>query len=180
MRAKLITTVLVLLALLVAADWLGGEATAIPWRLIIGLPIVALVVSYMGYLMYLKVSGKAANKAHDERVGARMPKIIGGGIAAIILAAAVPHYGSILVNETKAWAGGSAGGVASSFDATATSAEAALPPAWVMIAVPALIAAGIAFILRGRDTEAKTVRTVAVILTGLACFVVSVGSGVLA
>lgn len=180
MRRRLITCGLVLLGLLLAADWIGGDATAIPWGSIIGLPIIGAAVAYMAYLAILKVSGKAANAEHDKRVGARMPKIIGAGIIGITLAAAVPHYGSILVREAQAQTGERAGGMVSSFDATTAGAGSALPPAWVFIAVPVLIVAGFAFIVRGKDAETRTVRGVAVVLTGLVGFIVSALTGVLA
>jgi hypothetical protein len=180
MRRKLITAGLGILALLFLADLIGGDATSIPWAMIIGLPIVALIAAYLVYLSILKVSGRSANAEHDKRVGKRMPKIIVGGIIALTLAGAIPHYGSILLAEAKAQAGQAAGGVASSFEDSTTSASAVLPPAWVMVTVPILVVAAIWFVARGEDAEAKTVRGTAVGLAALASIIVTIATAVIA
>lgn len=180
MRRKLITAGLGLLALLSFADWVGGAATSIPWAMILGLPIVAVIAAYLVYLAILKVSGRAANDAHDKRVGARMPKIIVAVIVGVSLAAAIPYYGPILLHQAQDQAGATAGGIASSLDATTTGAQAALPPAWVIVAIPVLIAAAVWWVVRGEDAEAKTVRGVAVVVTGLMAVIVSALTGVLA
>jgi cytochrome bd-type quinol oxidase subunit 2 len=180
MRGKVIICGLVLLGLLGVADWIGGDRSSLPWGLIIGLPLVGVVAAYLIYLAVLKVSGNAANDAHDKRVGARMPKIIAAVIGAVILAATIPHYVPILWDRARAQAGETAGGLVESFDATSTGAEAVLPPAWVVIAVPVLTAGAVWFIRRGKDAEAKTVRSVTVALVALGTVIASAATGVLA
>ncbi|MFG3338743.1 hypothetical protein [Glycomyces sp. NPDC048151] len=180
MKGKLIFAGLVVLGLLFAADRLGGEAASVPWATVLGLPIVGLSVSYLFYLMFLKQSGDAANAEHDKRVGKRMPKIIAAGIGALVLAGAIPYFGPVLLDQAKTEAGQAAGNVATSIDTTTTGAAAALPPVWVVIAVPLLAVLSVWFIACGRDAEAKTVRGTAVALTALAGVIVTVATGVVA
>jgi len=180
MKGKLIASGAVGLGLLFVADRFGGHVVSVPWEQIVGLPLVGLIVAYMFYLVFLKQGGDVANAEHDKRVAKRLPKIIACGIGALVLAGAIPHFGPILVDQAKTEAGQAAGDIVTSIDTTVTGVAAALPPAWVMIAVPLLAVVSIGFIARGRDAEAKTVRGTAVALAALAGVLVTIASGVVA
>lgn len=180
MKRTLITAGLGVLAALFLADRFTAGTSTIQWNLVIGLPILGLAVFYMFYLVFLKQGGKSANAEHDKRVGQRLPKIIGAGLGALILTAAALHFGPILLGQTQVQAGEAASGLAGSFDAAAARGQAALPPVWVMVTVPILLAAGVWFVAQGTDAEAKTVRGATMILIVLTTVIITAATGVIA